>query len=127
MKHRAAALAAATGGLLTLSIVASPAPAQASELCEIFQQCGDVKHKSPDNGFDDAFPVTCNWNDKWGAVRYLTEGQSANCHDTDGIYVGSGREVTCTQNGWEHWIKFDAVGWHKISDADNYRCVHGLD
>lgn len=96
-------------------------------VCEVFHQCGDVRHYNPDHGYDAAFKVTCDWNDKL-PVQYLTEGEASTCHDVDGLYVGPGKEVTCKpQATTDGWYKYDSTGWKKITDGMDLDCVHGLD
>src|SRR5687768_2811493 len=86
--------------LAASGVVAVQAPAQAGALCEVGHICGDFTHKSPDEGYDDPIKVTCDWNDK-SPVQWIAEGQSATCHDTDGFYVPSGKNITCTEQGWD--------------------------
>lgn len=108
----------------SMAAVTAP-PANAGTLCETFHQCGDFHHDSPDAGFDDPIPVTCNLGDPWSNYRNVPEGGDSSCHDSDAFWVAFGKNVSCYIGG--EWIKFTATGWHKFNDSENRSCVHGLD
>lgn len=106
--------------------VAIAAPAQAGE-CTGWV-CGGIIHYAPDDGFDAAFTVRCNWGDP-SSQRYVYEGQHSNavCRDTDEVYVAAGNQIVCVGDwgGWE--VRYDATGWHKIYDHQTPTCVHQRD
>ena len=112
--------------MTSLATVSVAPAAQAGTYCETFHVCGDFKHVN-DDGFDDPIPVTCNYANQWPEAQWVLENTSATCHDTDGFYVGPGKTVSCLFNGDGYaWVKYSAVGWHKINDGQNVNCVHGL-
>jgi hypothetical protein len=106
-------------------LTGNPAPAQAGQLCEVGHICGDFFHYAPDDGFDDPIPVTCDLNVGFGNYQAVAEGKAATCHDADGYWVGPGRTVSCLAADGK-WVKETEHGWHKLTDNQNLRCVHGL-
>lgn len=106
----------------------SPQPAQASVLCSDGHICGDFYHISPDDGFDDAIKVTCDWNVLGANSQWVYEGQHSTCHDADGFYVAPGHIVKCrfiSGRGFVTWVSY-GPGWNKFGDPYNMACVHQL-
>lgn len=99
--------------------------------------CGRIDHYSPDDGYDPAILIRCDYGDP-NTNHYLEEGESSTqyCRDTDQVYVRTGEEIWCKMpiDPWlgatTEWRKmFDATGWHKIDDAwsDGYGCTLRVD
>ena len=90
--------------------------------------CGTVRHYAPDNGWDGPITIRCDYGDS-STKHWVYEGQSSKsyCKDTDEIYVHGNEELWClttTPEQTVYWFKkFDATGWHKITDAFNRSCV----
>ena len=119
---------ASLGTSASAAVEASPVQAsivKTGVVCETLHFCGDFYHKSPDEGYDDPIKITCDYGDK-SPVQYIAEGEHATCHDTDGFYVPSGKNVTCTAAGWDTWLTYNETGWHKIFDRQDFRCVIGI-
>jgi hypothetical protein len=110
--------------VVAATAVLFPVQAQASELCEVFHICGDVKHGS-DSGYVRDIAVTCDWNDK-RPRQYLAEGESATCHDTDGVYVYSGTDLWCSLPATAT-VPIRETGWHKVTDDEDLTCSVRLD
>ena len=117
---------------LVLALVlafASPVPAATAGECS-YGLCGIVKHYSPDNGYDAAIIIRCDWSSSTtlSGAHYLTEGQSSKtyCVDTDQIYLRTGDELWCiTGDRFGTYFEkvFDATGWHQIHDTFDRSCV----
>lgn len=108
--------------------VVAPQAAEAGALCDTLRICGDLIHSTPDYGYNAPITATCNLGDPWSQVRYVYEGQTANCHDTDGFWVNYGTTITCTWHGDGYGsATFRYTGqWIKIYDNQNWRCVVGV-
>lgn len=122
---------------LVLALVlalASPVPAADANTCT-FGICGQVRHYSPDDGYDAAIIIRCDWSadTSLAGAHYVTEGSSSAvfCKDTDQIYMRTGDELWCKMVNPLNptitmWAKrMDATGWHKIGSDwdDGYGCT----
>lgn len=116
----------------SIMVLGSPKPASAGILCDTTLVCGTIRHYSPDNGHDAPITIRCDYGDD-STKRYVAEGESSKkwCRDTDQVYVHTNEEISCLyfdRNGRAYWaLRFDAVGWHKITDDFNRSCVVGRD
>lgn len=110
------------------SVLFAPAPAAQAGGCTGGVVCGVIKHYTPDAYYDPAILIRCDFG-KSSTNKSLYEGESSKkyCADTDEVYVRSGEEIWCKyysttvgQGTLYSWVKkFDATGWHKISNAFN--------
>lgn len=107
---------------------ALPVPAANAGECSLNGTlCGQIKHYSPDDGYDAAIIIRCDWSDdtSLAGARYLAEGQNSTsyCKDTDQVYVRTDEEIWCKKitsisAGLYVWVKtFDSHGWHKIDNT----------
>ena len=122
------------GSLLMMAAVlvgVSTAPAYADECTDLpwplGEKCGQIRHFSPDDGYDDPFPIRCKYGDP-STNHELAEGQNSTryCKDTDQVYVRANTEIWCLPTTYPGWVKrFDKRGWHKIDDIwdDGYGCT----
>lgn len=112
---------------MVLGVVAlTPAPASAGWACDNGISCGTFYHYAPDDGYDAAIMIACNWNDVWGSSQLVYEGQMDRCHDVDGVYVRPGTNIVCKFGwAWEHTYTIDGA-WYKITDDDHKTCVAQL-
>lgn len=106
--------------LLAAVWVAVPAqPAAAGNCTGDF--CGYIFHYTPDDDYDPAIRIRCNYGDPaTNHLLYEGEGSSKYCKDTDQVGVRDGEEIWCKYYimGLVSWQKkFDATGWHKIDDV----------
>lgn len=123
MKKLKILLASLIVGLGTL--VATPAPANAGWFCDNWGICGKMYHHAPDDGYDPAIIVTCNWNTK--AQTWVYEGDWSPCRDMDGIYARPGEDIVCYRPDIGIWQVFVENGWVKVHDQYSNRCVAQLD
>lgn len=98
----------------------APQPAHAGKLCEWFKICGHIE-------LDDASKylviVTCDWNKKGDDRDVVYPGESDNCHDMDGVFIGENRELWCKPGASQPYKKsFDSYGWHKTRDYWDKKC-----
>lgn len=112
-------LAAAT---LTALILAAAPAAHAIDLGR------GIAHKSPDNGYDDAFFIECSD----GTRFYVAEGyETGNSCDLDRVYVKTGQEIWCWYIRAGGLVSFektwDAKGWHDVWAGFNQVCVSQAD
>lgn len=101
--------------------------ARARGECSWYAGCGGIQHYAPDDGYDPAFLVRCQYGDP-ASNRWVPEGANGNmyCADVDEVQVGSGQQIVCMSTyGWQ--VRYDATGWHKIYDGQNPLCVMQLD
>lgn len=111
---------------VSIMVLGSSQPASAGWPCDNLGVCGTVRHFSPDHGYDAPIAIRCNFGE--GPTKFVYEGQSSKlrCHDTDEIYIRDNEELKCLYNTPEgtYWqTKFDAQGWHKITDAFDHTCL----
>jgi hypothetical protein len=114
---------AALAAMFGLTIV-NPSLASAGE-CTILPgggaACGQLRHYSPDDGYDAPILIRCNFGDP-STNHELYEGQNSSsyCRDTDQIGVRANEEIWCKRiitTGVQQWqLVADAQGWHKIND-----------
>lgn len=99
--------------------------------------CGEIYHYSPDDGYDPAIIVRCDYGVP-ASQRWIQEGEHSTyyCNDVDEIYVRDGEELWCKMpiDPWMgatyEWQKrFDATGFHKITDTwdDGFGCTLRVD
>lgn len=104
--------------------------AQATASCTL-GFCGELYHYSPDRGYDRATLIRCDWGNP-STNHLLREGQHSTryCRDMDQIYVRRGEEIWCLSGNrfGPFWAKrFDATGWHKVTDLFSQSCVMKTD
>lgn len=114
---------------VSIMVLGSSQPASAGN-CTAWL-CGTISHYSPDEGYDDPIAIRCDYGS--GPTEFVYEGQSSTmrCHDTDEVYVRDNEEIHCRyrkytgpDTGTYYWqLRFDAQGWHKITDDFNRSCV----
>lgn len=119
--------------LLCMTILAIPSSASAETCVPGTNICegGDIRHYSPDEGYDAAIIVFCNWGAPWDNRKFVTEGSTSKdlCGvDTDEVYVRDDEEIWCRVpvgvNQTLQFVKiFDQAGRHKIDDAWSSSCV----
>ena len=118
------ALSLITALLTVLGLAATSSPALAGSCTG--PVCGTIRHIT-DAGYDRAIKIRCNFGDPDSFAK-VREGESSTkyCVDTDQVGVRDNEEIWCkyttygpsgTHVSWQK--KFDAKGWHKISDNFN--------
>lgn len=114
---------------LAFSIMAVGAQPASAGTCSLGGTlCGTIRHYAPDTGHDAPITIRCHYGVA-SSKRYVHEGESSKkyCKDTDQVYVHTNEEIWClttTPEQTVYWFKkFDATGWHKITDAFNRSCV----
>lgn len=101
-----------------VGVTASPASAGQCNGIGPFKVCGDIRHYSPDNGYNPPILFRCDYGT--GPTRELYIGHSSTefCKDTDEVYVRYGEVVVCKLvSGWKTVLS--GAGWHKINDVFN--------
>lgn len=121
--------------LMVVGFAAAPAHADVCTF-DTGLYCGVMKHYTPDDGYDRAIKIECNFGS--GDTHQLAEGESSTkyCKDMDRFYIRDGEELWCkyrlyngdTYQYYDKWLKHadgDATGWHKWSngESDGYGCT----
>jgi hypothetical protein len=104
--------------------------------------CTNIKHYSPDNGFDDPITAHCikyrSDGSQYVATVHIAEGSGGygmGCADVTEVYVGAGEEIKCL-DPFTLWIdqwqtQWDSTGWHRADSVSfpgvDRSCVNQLD